>query len=171
MEWIYDREDDNTVRYTLSPGSDTYLFCFGINPSTATPQRLDNTVKSVERIAKRHGFQTFMMLNVYPQRATDPNDLHDEVDEELHKKNLLYFEKYIKESKQRKILAAWGTLITKRPYLKSCLRDIYMLSKKYNCTWYSIGKHSKDGHPHHPLYLSNEEQLKEFDIDAYIRSL
>jgi hypothetical protein len=111
------------------------------------------------------------MFNIYPQRATDPNHLHKELDETLHKKNLFYIEKYFEENGQRKILAAWGTLINKRPYLKSCLRDIYTISKKYKCVWYSIGKHSKDGHPHHPLYLSNNEILKEFDLDLYIKSL
>jgi hypothetical protein len=66
MNWIYDKENDNSARYTLSPKSENYLFCFGINPSTAAPEKLDNTVKSVERIAKRHNFDTFMMLNIYP---------------------------------------------------------------------------------------------------------
>lgn len=171
MEWIYDRNKDNSARYTLGPKKDTYLFCFGINPSTASPEKLDNTVKSVERIAHRHDFESFVMLNIYPQRATDPNNLHKDIDSALHKENLFYIEKYFKENKQRNILAAWGTLIKKRPYLKSCLQDIYAVSKKYNCTWYSIGRQSKEGHPHHPLYLSNSEQLKEFDIDTYISSL
>jgi hypothetical protein len=171
MEWVYDRNENNTARYTLSPRSDNYLFCFGINPSTASPERLDNTVKSVERIAKRHDFDTFMMLNVYPQRATDPNDLHDELDNELHQQNLFYIEKYFRENKKRQILAAWGTLITKRTYLKKCLTDIYTISKKYKCTWYHIGKPSKDNHPHHPLYLSNEERLHPFDMDNYISKL
>lgn len=171
MDWIYDRNKDNTARYTLSPKSDEYLFCFGINPSTASPEKLDNTVKSVERIAQRHRLGSFMMLNIYPQRATNPNDLHDQADLALHKENLFYIEKYFKESKQRKILASWGTLINKRPYLKSCLQDIYLVSKKYKCSWYSIGKRSKEGHPHHPLYLSNSEMMKEFDIDKYINSL
>ncbi len=171
IDWVYDKNDDNSARYTLSPKSDNFLFCFGINPSTAAPNNLDNTVKSVERIAKRHGFETFMMLNIYPQRATNPNDLHNLIDEELHKINLFYIEKYFKESKQRKILAAWGTLINKRPYLKKCLNDICRISKKYDCVWYSIGKYSKDGHPHHPLYLSNNENIREFDVDKYIKSL
>ena len=171
MEWIYDKEKDNSARYSLSPKSTNYLFCFGINPSTASPEKLDNTVKSVERIALRHGFETFMMLNVYPQRATDPNNLHDEMDEELHAQNLFYIEKYFKENKNRHILAAWGTLITKRSYLKQCLKEIYNVSKKHNCTWYHIGNPSKEGHPHHPLYLSNEEKLKIFDMEGYISSL
>jgi len=171
MEWIYDRTRDNSARYTLGPKSDNALFCFGINPSTASPEKLDNTVKSVERIATRHGFATFMMLNIYPQRATNPNDMHETMNGYLHRQNLAHIDKYFKESKHRKILASWGTLITKRPYLKQCLLDIYTVSKKYHCTWYSIGKRSLKGHPHHPLYLSNSAILHEFDIDSYILTL
>jgi hypothetical protein len=171
MSWIYDNNDDNTARYTLSPQGEKLLFCFGINPSTASPEKLDNTLRSVERIAHRHDFDTFMMFNVYPQRATDPNDMHTVLDEDLHKQNLFYIEKYLKVHPERNILAAWGTLIHKRPYLKECLRDIYTLSQKYNCSWHSIGKRSKSGHPHHPLYLSNEERLQAFDIEEYIDSL
>lgn len=171
MKWIYDTDKDNSARYALGPVGGSYLFCFGINPSTASPDKLDNTVRSVERIAGRHEFDTFMMLNIYPQRATNPNDLHQDIDEGLHQNNLKYIEKYFKENKKRKILAAWGTLITKRSYLKSCLLDIYNVSKKYKCAWCCIGPTSKAGHPHHPLYLSNSEMLKEFDIDSYINSL
>jgi hypothetical protein len=171
MQWIYDREEDNSARYTLSPEGQSRLFCFGINPSTASPEKLDNTVKSVERIAQRHGYDTFMMLNIYPQRATDPNDMHIEADQRLHSLNLFHIENYLKQDTKRSILAAWGTLINKRPYLKPFLRDIAQMTKKYKCTWYTIGKRSKEGHPHHPLYLSNSEMMQEFDIDEYIQVL
>ena len=171
MPWIYDTNKDNTARYTLAPQSQNILFCFGVNPSTASPEKLDNTVSSVQRIALRHDFESFMMLNLYPQRATDPNNMHDTLDEYEHMQNLLHIEKYIAANADKKILAAWGTLIEKRPYLKRCLQDIFAITKKYNCTWYCIGNISKKGHPHHPLYLSNAEMLKEFDIETYIASL
>lgn len=145
--------------------------CFGINPSTAEPNNLDNTLKSVERIAKRHDFDGWLMFNIYPQRATNPNDMHDMSEKSLHAKNLEYIEKYFREHAGGKVLAAWGTLIHKRPYLRKCLFDIHLLSKKYKCTWYCIGSLSKDGHPHHPLYLSNQEMLRSFDIDSYIETL
>lgn len=171
MPWIYDREDDNSARYSLGPNAERALLCFGINPSTATPEKLDNTIKSVERIAHRHGHNTYLMLNVYPQRATNPDHLHTERDDELHAKNLFYIEKYFAENKEVVVLAAWGTLIRKRPYLKASLRDIYELSLKYNCQWKSIGPCSKAGHPHHPLYLRNDAMMNNFDIEAYINTL
>lgn len=168
MDWLYETNNDNTARYVLGPNDDNHLLCFGVNPSTASPESLDNTIKSVDRIAKRHLFGSFIMLNIYPQRATDPNDLHSHCDTYLHEQNLLHIDKYLSIGENRNVLAAWGNLINKRPYLKSCLRDIYVISERYNCEWYHIGPLLKNGHPHHPLYLSNEERLQPFDMDGYL---
>ena len=170
MDWIYDKTNDNSARFTLGIPGNSVMLCFGINPSTAEPDNLDNTLKSVERIAKRHNFDGWVMFNVYPQRATNPDDMHAEMDTVLHRRNLEAIESILQtyKGKAKKVLAAWGTLINKRDYLKTCLRDIHAVFKKYDCEWVSIGKESKKGHPHHPLYLSNEERLKPFDMATYI---
>ena len=44
------------------------------------------------------------------------------------------------------------------------------IGKEYGARWFSAGKKSKKGHPHHPLYLRSDEQLTFFDIDAYLSS-
>ncbi len=174
MDWIFDHDYNDTVRYTLGQPvtgkGKSNLVCFGINPSTARPNDLDNTLKSVERIAKRAGYDGWIMLNVYPQRATNPNDLHTDIQHEIHKKNVERISRVLTDYNVT-ILAAWGTLINKRPYLKECLQDIYTVTKKSKTKWVSIGKTSKEGHPHHPLYLSNAEMPKGFDIDTYIKEL
>lgn len=171
-EWIYDNTPDNSARFTLGIRGKSPMFCFGINPSTAAPGALDNTLKSVDRIAQRHGHDGWVMFNVYPQRSTDPNGMHDELDQELHQENLQFIEKIIMEYPGPvPVLAAWGTLITKRPYLRDCLRDIHNLFQKHGHEWVCIGKRSIAGHPHHPLYLSNAEMVKPFPMDEYIESL
>ncbi|MEK7662326.1 MAG: DUF1643 domain-containing protein [Patescibacteria group bacterium] len=172
MKWIYTKVSDNSARFTLGIEGKKQMLCFGINPSTAAPNNLDNTVKSVERIANRHKFDGWIMLNIYPQRATYPDDLHVEFDKKLHQENMDSIEKLVKSRGGKiKILAAWGTLITKREYLKNCLRDIHLLLEKYKCEWVCIGKKSKDGHPHHPLYLKNSERVRPFNMKRYIKSL
>lgn len=45
-------------------------------------------VATDERVAERGGFDSFMMLNVYPQRANNPSDIHTAVDPELHAWNM-----------------------------------------------------------------------------------
>ena len=41
----------------------------------------------------------------------------------------------------------------------------------YDTAWYCCGKMSKRGHPHHPLYLRKDEEVRAFDIDAYLETL
>ncbi|SHJ26822.1 DUF1643 domain-containing protein [Parasporobacterium paucivorans] len=168
MNWIYEKNKDNTGRYLLGTVGEKPLICIGVNPSTAEPGMLDNTLKSVARICEANGFDSWIMLNVYPQRATDPEDMHDKPDYDLIFENLLHIENVMK-NKQPAIWAAWGTVITKRPYLLNCLYQIVDMSKDYDCKWYNAGRVSKLGHPHHPLYLEKTEKLKAFDIDEYIK--
>jgi hypothetical protein len=170
MDWLYENSEDNTSRYILGTVGEKPLVCFGINPSTATPECLDNTLKSVERIALNNGYDSWLMLNVYPQRATHPSDLHSEKDEILHKNNLIHIEKIFDMHKPT-IWAAWGTVIEKRRYLKDCLFDIVSVAENYKCQWISFGRISKNGHPHHPLYLKKLETYKNFPIIEYMNHL
>lgn len=167
MNWIYEKTEDNSSRYVLGKEGKKPLVCIGINPSNAEPERLDNTLKSVERVAKANGYDSWIMLNVYPQRATNPNDLHDRRDFDLNRNNISHIKKII-ENHKPEIWAAWGTLIKKRPYLPNCLFEIAELSKRYDCKWLNAGPVSKEGHPHHPLYLEKNAQLQPFDIDEYV---
>ena len=168
-KWIYVNEKGNKIRYILGIEGENPLVSFGINPSTAVPQNLDNTLKSVQRLAFANGFDSWIMFNVYPQRATNPNDMHQQIDERIHKENLKHIESIL--SKKPVLWAAWGTIIEKRPYLFDCLDDIYKIAKKYNCRWVRLGKISKSGHPHHPLYLRKDEKIEDFDMDAYMQKL
>ena len=62
-------------RYILGTRGTRPLICVGINPSTAAPDALDPTLQSVERIALTNGYDSFLMFNVYAQRATRPDDM------------------------------------------------------------------------------------------------
>lgn len=86
--WIYTPSPDNSARTLLGTQGQRPLVCVGINPSTAAPGDLDRTVATVERVAERGAFDSFMMLNVYAQRATNPSDMHTAVDLELHAWNM-----------------------------------------------------------------------------------
>ena len=167
MNWIYEKNADNSCRYILGTEGVKPLICFGINPSTAEPGKLDNTMKSVDRISKANGYDSWIMLNIYLQRATDPNHMCKERDLKMAKENLLHIERVLKCGNVD-IWAAWGTVINKRPYLFECLNEIVELSKEYSCRWHRAGKLTKHGHPHHPLYLKRSEELLPFDIDSYM---
>ena len=85
-KWIYAPNFYSEYRYILGTRGSHPLICIGINPSTAEPDNLDNTLKSVERIALGNGFDSFIMFNVYAQRATDPDAMEKECNLLLHRK-------------------------------------------------------------------------------------
>ena len=170
-KWIYAPNFYSEYRYILGTRGKKPLICIGINPSTARPDDLDNTLKSVERVALGNGFDSFIMFNVYAQRATDPDAMEQSCNWLLHKENLEAFRYVLSISKQPVVWAAWGTIIEKRNYLPQCLRDMLEAGEEYGAKWYCAGAVSKKGHPHHPLYLRKDEKIKPFDIEAYLQRI
>ena len=172
--WLYVPSFYTEYRYILGTRGENPLICIGINPSTARPGDLDNTLKSVERIAKNNGYDSFIMFNVYAQRATDPNAMDTSFNEPLHRENMAAF-RYVLglygEKHRPAVWAAWGTLIEKRPYLKRALLDMIAEGEAAGAEWITFGKRSKKGHPHHPLYLRADSAPEPFDVRAYCDTL
>ena len=170
-KWLYAPNFYSEYRYILGTRGKNPLICIGINPSTAQPGDLDNTLKSVERIALGNGFDGFIMFNVYAQRATDPDAMEKTCNLQLHRENLEAFRYVLSISRKPAVWAAWGTNIEKRDYLPQCLRDMLAVGKEYGASWYCAGAVSKKGHPHHPLYLRKDEKIRPFDVDTYLKTL
>ena len=170
-KWLYAPNFYSEYRYILGTRGRNPLICIGINPSTAEPDNLDNTLKSVERIALGNGFDSFIMFNVYAQRATNPNGMEKRCNEKLHRENLEAFRYVLSISGNPTVWAAWGAIIEKRAYLPECVRDMAAVGEEYGARWVCAGAITKKGHPHHPLYLRRDEKIKPFDISGYLDAL
>ena len=170
-KWLYAPCFYSEYRYILGTRGKNPLICIGINPSTAKPDALDNTLKSVERIALGNGFDSFIMFNVYAQRATDPNSMEKVCNPLLHKENLEAFRYVLSISEKPAVWAAWGAVIEKRGYLAECVRDMLDAGQKFGAQWYCAGAITKKGQPHHPLYLRKDEKIRPFDVQNYLNSL
>jgi len=169
-KWLYAPNFYSEYRYILGTKGKNPLICIGINPSTAEPDNLDNTLKSVERIAHGNGFDSFIMFNVYAQRATNPDAMEKQCNLSLHRENLKAFRYVLSISEKPTVWAAWGAIIEKRDYLSDCVRDMVAVGQEYGAQWCCAGAISKKGHPHHPLYLRKDEKIKPFDIEQYLNS-
>lgn len=167
-KWLYAPNFYSEYRYILGTRGQKPLICIGINPSTARPGDLDPTLQSVERVAWNNGFDSFIMFNVYAQRATSPDDMERTCNPELHRENMRAFAYALSLNPRPVVWAAWGTIIEKRPYLWPCLEDMIALGRECGARWVTCGRRSKAGHPHHPLYLRADSVTEPFDPEAYV---
>lgn len=117
---IYNGTDNE--RYVLGTKGNNTLIVIGINPSTANMETSDKTISRVRGHAKRFGFDSFKMINIYPLRATNFNKLPKEFDKKIHEQNLTEIKKAVKNVSA--ILCAWGSHIHDREYFKTCYNDI-----------------------------------------------
>ena len=168
-KWLYVPNSYSEYRYILGSRGKKPLICIGINPSTAAPDALDPTLQSVNRIALSNGYDSFLMFNVYAQRATRPDDMEKTMNPLLHEENRKAFRYLLSLSPQPAVWAAWGNIIEKRDYLTECMRDFLADGKAVGAKWYTAGPLLKSGHPHHPLYLKRDTKLLDFDIEAYLK--
>ena len=172
--WLYVPNVYAEYRYILGTRGECPLICVGVNPSTAAPDHLDNTLKSVERVARFNGYDSFLMFNVYAQRATNPDDMEPLCNPVLHGENMRAFDYALSldRSGAPAVWAAWGAVIEKRDYLPQCVRDMIAVGQRRGARWYTAGSRSKrKGHPHHPLYLRKDSQLEEFNVAEYLDQL
>lgn len=166
---LYKNTADDSARFLLGSVGTNPLVCVGVNPSTATPERPDRTVTRVARYAELNEHDSWVMLNLYPQRSTNPLGMHAVHIPELKAANERHIAEFI-GGRKLTMLAAWGELITTRPYLRAMLETIVEITDQSSSHWRSIGGLLASGHPRHPsrgAYLD----LQPFDIHAYLRKI
>ena len=167
--WLYVPNTYGEYRYILGTRGERPLICVGVNPSTAAPGDLDPTLKSVERVALHNGYDSFIMFNVYAQRATRPEDMERACNAALHRENMRAFDYALSLDRAGApaVWAAWGAVIEKRDYLPQCVRDMIAVGERRNARWFSAGKRTKAGHPHHPQYHPKEIPREPIDVAPY----
>lgn len=191
----YITNENNSARFALGYNNTNPLIVIGLNPSTADDTKADQTISRVIGFAKRNGFNGFIMLNVYPQRAKDPKNLHseDEFDLTLHKQNLEHIERIIEGAsntyemtlfstirkrypppigRNATVLVVFGNSITKRKYLAQCFKDILDVISSYYVRLKTIGRLTQNGngHPRHPSRAGYVE-FRDLCTQSYIYGL
>ena len=166
---IYETDDKNLYRFALGISSNKILFVFGLNPSTADNKDPDQTIKKIMGFAEKNGYDSFVMFNLYPQRATNPNELDKFPDKNIIRKNERIILNLVSKQKNPNILLAWGDNIFVRDYLIDCLTKIYQ-SLPSQVNWWRIGDLTKKGQPRHPSRIAYQN-FQKMDMDAYLREV
>ena len=165
MHPIYDSDHNDQWRYTLGTSGERPLIAIGLNPSTATQEKADPTVARVQRVAELHGYDSFVMLNLYPVRAADWSELPLKVDAEAYALNLDAMEALIAQYKNPTLWAAWGGVVVQRPYFSSARDELYARVAKLSPQWVHFGELTASGHPRHPSRLNYDWKFQPYTLD------
>ena len=159
---------DDTERFILGESGANPIICFGINPSTANDIKYDPTILKIRKIASENNCDGWVMLNLYPQRATNPNDMHKKADNDLKIKNYEVIRSVFNIYPNALTLASWGNAIEKRKYLKDCLKEILAIAPDRK--WVCRGKLTVKGNPRHQLYVPDNTKLQDlyFSLDGKV---
>ncbi|MCX2745540.1 DUF1643 domain-containing protein [Mangrovivirga sp. M17] len=170
-EWIYGTNEDDSARFTLGEKGSKILACIGLNPGQARPGDISGTLSFVKRIANFNGFDGWVMYNVYPQRATNPKDIHSQFDKKLISDNLRIVRQNLIDLNIKTVWLAYGDLIESRKLFKPSMLELYKNLEDLNLDWKIISSPTKKGHPRHPLYKPTKSPLYPFDMDNYIQKI
>lgn len=169
-DWFQETSPDNRFRYVLRRVGERPLITIGLNPSTAAPGNPDPTIKAVERHVLRLGYDSWVMLNLFPLRETNPNLLPAEAPGGCMEAALPAITAVLQSCKDAPVWAAWGAHIHLRTYLLTGLKLLVDLPEIRSRSWFHIGALTKQGHPRHPLYLAGNQPAAPFNIADYMAS-
>ena len=150
---IYSNSRADAWRFALGKSGKRPLLTIALNPSTATREKSDPTVARVEEVARRNGFDGFVMLNLYPVRATDYRELSPKVNGAAYKANLGTIEELVARQVQPTVWAAWGACVEHHRYFEQARDELLERLQKYGPAWVRFGELTRSGHPRHPSRL------------------
>ena len=165
---IYTCNASDTARFTLGNSGSKKIFVVGLNPSTANKENSDPTVSRVRTVSENNGYDGFVMLNLYPLRATDPKTLPKQADTELIKTNIKEIVSIADDDPTPIFWAAWGSDISSRDYLKVTLLQLNESVIKLGGQWVKFGPLNAKNHPRHPSRLTYAWTFSKFDMDKYL---
>lgn len=150
---IYSNDEGDQWRYLLGRAGRRTLVTVGLNPSTATQERSDPTVARVAEVAKRNGFDGFLMTNLYPVRATDYRTLPAKINKVAFERNLNAIEEAVAQHERPMIWAAWGSPVVHHGYFLRARDQLIERLERYQPQWVRFGALTATGHPRHASRL------------------
>lgn len=150
---IKPKQTDANYRYYLKymekgTLSTNTLYVVGLNPSTADMKTPDPTMSRLFRLCVLNGYDSFVMFNLYPHRATNPNEMDNPINSNEFNENIKFIKKKLPQGAT--VLLCYGNNIGKRSYLIDSLMKIRQIGEKKKVNWKCISE-SNLGFPSHPI--------------------
>lgn len=148
--------DDERYRYELGRTFQDELFnrqgyadfCM-LNPSTATHEVLDATLRRCQSFAKQWMCCGFRVFNMFAWRATDPSELL-KVADPVGPENYAFLAKAGVDT--YRLVVGWGAEPIAVEHARTAVR-------LFRSELWCLGT-TKAGHPRHPLYVRGDTQLE-----------
>ena len=120
-----------------------------LNPSTATEEVDDPTVRRCQDVAKIMGYGGIVVCNLFAYRATDPKEMKKAFDPVGPDNDMtLMAEAKRAQEEEALVVAAWGTHST----FRSRGASVTQMLTSAGVTLHCLGETTRAGHPRHPLY-------------------
>ena len=91
--------NDRNKRFILGKKGDNEMMAIGLNPSIANEKKLDPTSRNIEKIANNNGCDGWWLVNLYPIRTSNPNNLPIKPNLMLAKKNFDFISNFLQNPK------------------------------------------------------------------------
>ena len=127
-----------------------------MNPSVADQTQSDKTVNRLVRASMDNNHHGWIMLNLYPERATNASNLSP-YDPELSKANCAVIEHQLRKFGASEVLGAWGDL--KHPTLLRAKVDVLATLDRLGVMLFTFDGLTARGNPRHPTPRGRKLQM------------
>jgi len=155
------RSADDKFRFALGEPKHDWknLLFVGMNPSKAGLTNNDMTVRKIMGFAKNEN-SGWLLCNLYPFRATFPDDLPKEISQSDLELNLQFINDMISVHRITKVVCCWGGSIEPYKLLKDARRFFYEnISKNEKITLHQLGSLTANNNPKHPSRIAYSEPI------------
>lgn len=158
---------DKLYRYSLDrgwPGGTGVLVFILLNPSTGDWNTDDKTIRRLVRFAQKWGYNSFILLNLFAWRSTDPEGLLVAIShgrDPVGSCNDEKIREVLTKSAGGSVVVGWGSHSGLKSILPGRARAVLAMLKEMGIRALCFGQNA-DGSPKHPLYLAKSTKLVDF---------
>ena len=164
--------NDENCRYLIGTVGTKPLICIGLNPSSATPLKIDRTFRRLQDIAKLNDFDSIIVFNLYPFLNSETYKKSSIINEQ-EKINFQVISDIIQElsiSMKLKVLFCWGDNIKNYENYKYNRRKMCQILENFSNDIYCL-KRTKENNPISPIFMKTNTTLQNFedDFESYLK--